>query len=245
MKLFSRLVPVFTLAATGVFADLMVVQGSGTLETLSSRQGMGYGVTNGPVVLETGIVFTAGGSKGAGAILGTGTYFLSANGVWGENGHMYMGVNNAYNAWIRLELPTLADQVSAFFNYAPVAGTTPTIVALNSSLEILESYNLASSAPIQTPQQENNGAYRGISRAAGDIKYFELRNAFIVASSIRFRPALVEPPDPGGEGGTPSDPPSNVATIPEPVSILPVELAAVICATWYGAGRSNSRRRTQ
>lgn len=236
MKLSSRLILFSAVAATCSYADLMLVQGTGTLENLTSRQGLGYGSTNGPVTLGSGIVFTASGNAGAGAILGTGTFWLNSNGTWGENGQLYMGVNRADNVYIRLELPSLATEITAFLNYAPTFSVAPTIAALDSSLNVLESYNLALSAPIATSNATNEGAFRGISRTQGDIKYFEIRNSYIVATNINFKLAPPPPPDPipgGGGGGI------GGQAVPEPTAHL-VSAAALCTACFL---RRRHRRR--
>lgn len=79
---------------------------------------------------------------------------------------------------VRLLTPLLAlvnripvHSVGAFMNYAPDPRYGPTYIdALDSSGNILESYELNSSAPISTPYGVDAGASRGITRSTADIR---------------------------------------------------------------------------
>ena len=191
MYLVVRLLLLVAFAVSSVSAALLTSAGSGTLEDLSSRAGIGYGFTSGPVTLPSGIIFTSSEN----AVLGSGFYGLDANGDWFGGSWYYMGLD-AEEGWMRLELPTLVSEFTMFVNYDPGLDFNPMIVALDASMNVLESYDLSVSAPISTPGGENAGAYRGIFRAEGDIKYIELRNALIVAKDIRFLEVESEVPEP-------------------------------------------------
>lgn len=78
---------------------------------------------------------------------------------------------------VRLLTPLLAlvnripvHSVGAFMNYAPDPRHGPTYIdALDSSGNILESYEINSSAPISTSYEVDAGAFRGITRGTADI----------------------------------------------------------------------------
>ena len=67
------------------------------------------------------------------------------------------------------------------------------IEALGISGNILESYNIEALAPISTPGGLNAGAFRGISRAQGDIYGFRLSNRITVVDDLTFVKAVPEP----------------------------------------------------
>jgi hypothetical protein len=95
------------------------------------------------------------------------------------------------------ELPSAVSAVSAFMNYYVPEGAfpNPVIEALDAGLSVLESYNLTSLAAISTPGGFNAGAWRGIYRVAGDIKYFRVINSYAVVDDLTFGGVPV--PEPG------------------------------------------------
>ncbi len=172
---------------------------TGTVEDFDSRTGCGYCFTTGPVVLPTGVVFTAGAlgaNTGVGAVLGTGNYFLAVNGSWSEI--FFAGVDSGANFMI-FEFPSAVSAVSALMNYAAGVGDDPIIEALDANLSVLESYNLAVAAPISTPGGFNAAEWRGVVRGSADIKALRVKNAYIVVDILTF-------------GGDP------VSSVPEPSS---------------------------
>jgi hypothetical protein len=79
---------------------------------------------------------------------------------------------------------------------APGAGCdSPVLRILDSSLSILETYDLASLAPITTPDALNAGAFRGITRASADIYAFEFVGAGVFDDlTFSARPTSVPEP---------------------------------------------------
>jgi hypothetical protein len=73
----------------------------------------------------------------------------------------------------------------AFMNYAPDYGGA-TISAYDNQGNLLESYDLAATAPINTPDKKNAGDFRGILRQTLDISRLRFSNAYAVVSQITF-----------------------------------------------------------
>jgi hypothetical protein len=76
--------------------------------------------------------------------------------------------------------------VGAFVNYDPAMSTQPTIAALDINDQPLESYDLASVAPISTPSAENQGGFRGIVRPQADIYGFSYSKGYLVLTDLTF-----------------------------------------------------------
>jgi hypothetical protein len=76
--------------------------------------------------------------------------------------------------------------VGAFVNYDPYFSPHPTITALDKNGQPLESYDLASAAPISTPSAENQGGFRGIVRPQADIYGFSYANGYLVLTDLTF-----------------------------------------------------------
>jgi hypothetical protein len=76
--------------------------------------------------------------------------------------------------------------VGAFVNYDPSMSPHPTITVFGRSGQPLESYDLASSAPISTPSAENQSGFRGIVRSQADIYAFSYGNGHLVLTDLTF-----------------------------------------------------------
>jgi hypothetical protein len=63
---------------------------------------------------------------------------------------------------------------------------------------VLESYDLRSFAglAISTPSATNGGAFRGISRPAADIRFFQLQGSFLIEHDITTGLASTSVPEP-------------------------------------------------
>jgi len=181
------------------FSALITVSTTGTVETFNSQAGMGYNFTAGPVLLPSGVIFTAGTAgtnSGLGAVLGEGSYGLVDNGSW-EPPVVFAGVDGPDN-WMMFAFPSLVSAVSGFMNYCVGCGAPDAILeVLDSGLNVLESYNLATDAPISTPFATNAGAWRGVVRGTADIAYLRVINSYTVVDDLTFggvpNPGVPEP----------------------------------------------------
>ena len=105
-----------------------------------------------------------------------GGYGLNANGEW--DNLVYVGLNNATGS-MRFTFDSTVSQVLAFINYAPGTGT-PSIAIYDQSNNLIESKTLN----ISTPGGVDEGQKIGFKQASAIIKYFELSNAYIVATDL-------------------------------------------------------------
>lgn len=110
----------------------------------------------------------------------------------------------------------------AFMNYDPDYGGA-IISAYNDQGNLLESYYLATAAPIDTPYQKNAGDFRGILRQSLDISRLRLSNAYAVVSQITF-----------SRGSTPVPP---ALKVPGPLPFLGV------AGAWGWARKLRQQRR--
>ncbi len=124
-----------------------------------------------------------------------GTYGLCNNGTWTGGGRGgYSGVSTSNDSMtFKFSRPLKA--VGGFVNYARGCGISSAMIqVLDAQGNVLEQYVLNSQAPINTPGQLNAGAFRGISRAAGDIYALRLSNQFVVLDDLTFVSADTLPP---------------------------------------------------
>lgn len=157
-----------------------------------------YNFTFGPVSLPGGMTFTAtpagGGNSGQGSVLGQGGYGLGANGSFGGNA-VYAGLDSAAG-YIRFMLNAPVSMFGAFVNYAPGVGNNPLIEALDQNGNVIESYDLAVSAPVSTPNAFNAFAFRGIDYGQAAIYGFQLSNSYIIATGTINGAPPVRVPEP-------------------------------------------------
>ena len=120
-------------------------------------------------------------------------YGLAANGSWSS--FPWVATNNGTGS-LTFDLGGLYAFVGGFMNYAPDNGTDATITAIAADgTTVLETYDLVTSAPISTPSGSNAGAFRGISRGAADIRFFQLSGDFIITNTLEVGDSTV--PEPG------------------------------------------------
>ena len=183
MKLTHKLLFVAATSACSAFAGL-ITSPVGSIIVDFEQFGPGYTATSGPISVENGSspITVTWTSANFSSVVGSGGYGLSDNGNWGLSDFRHTGTNSETLA-ITMMFSSPVAAVSAFFNYAP-SSVDPLISALDIFGSSIESYNLASSAPISTPGGENDGAYRGISRGSADIYGFRIAGSFIVADDI-------------------------------------------------------------
>jgi hypothetical protein len=118
------------------------------------------------------------------------TFRFGDNGIWnGMNAFPLVGDDSGFTT-ITIALGGFYHTVGAFFNYAvqngnPAGSNAPMIYAIAADgLTVLESYNLATLAPISTAMAANAGAFRGISRPTADIAYFAFGGSYLAAANL-------------------------------------------------------------
>lgn len=127
-------------------------------------------------------------------------WFLVNNGSWGAP-QTYISANATSGMRYAFNGGAVA-QVGGFLNYARGGTVAPlTITARDSSLNILETYDINNLADIVTPGALNGGAFRGISRPTADIAFFDITGLALVLDNLTFSVAAAAPP---GNGSSPS-----------------------------------------
>jgi hypothetical protein len=167
--------------------------GTGTTTTFTgtnSTDGAGPFVVNGFSVSGTNVAF------------GDAPYGLGTNGAWVS--FSWVAANSSSSA-ITFDLGASYGLVGGFMNYSTPhdpLGTNPTITALAADgTTVLESDILSVLAPISTPAGTNAGAFRGISRAQGDIRFLSISGDFILTHTLEVGAAAAVP-EPGAVGLT-------------------------------------------
>jgi hypothetical protein len=158
--------------------------------------------------LEFGAAFVVGNGitvSGSPEIaVGGGLYALGSNGDWLDTFDWAGTDSNSVS--MTFDLGGLFAGVGGFMNYSIASDSGPTafIRALAADQSVLESYDLRSFAglAISTPGAINGGAFRGISRPAADIRFFQLQGSFLLQHDITT-----------GVASTPT-------AVPEPASLL-------------------------
>jgi hypothetical protein len=209
-------------------ATMLLAPPPGSSTTVFAFPGQGY------LNLQP-LVFGQFTITGTGLVYGEGQNLIENNGVWSPTSgpaFAWVGVNDAYNTQVVVDLGGLYSSVGAFMNYAGRSSYpyAPYIQALNESMQILETYYLVTDAPISTPSGVNEGAFRGVERATADIRYFVIGNGYLTMHSL----TLAGGADPGDPA--PGDPPTGT---PEPATFA---LGFVSLAVAHVAAR---RRRHQ
>jgi len=174
-------------------AGLLTSQPSGTTTVLTTVTGTW---SYSPSVVAGGFTVT-----GENVWYGDSEFGLSNNGDWNGfawvGGYCYSGDCTA-----TINLGGLYSTVGGFMNYAALSGGAaggpgdPIISAIASDgVTVLESYDLATMAPIDTPDGYNDGAFRGIYRSQDDIAYFQISGSYLIMHDITLNGATV--PEPG------------------------------------------------
>jgi hypothetical protein len=121
---------------------------------------------------------------------GNAPYGIAPNGSW--NSFSWIATNNGSGS-ITFDLGGAYGLVGAFLNYSPGVGSDPTITALNSSMDVIASYDLAVDDPINTPGGTNEGDWVGISDSSDDIAYLEISGSYILAHSVEVGGSRIGP----------------------------------------------------
>lgn len=148
-----------------------------------------YNFTFGPVTVGD-FTFTAspggsggypfGGNSGLGSVVGQGSYGLAGNGSFGGDA-VYIGVDSG-TGFAQLLGKIAYSQIGFFFNYAPGVGDDATISTLDALGNVIDSFDLATDAPISTPGGFNQFAFRGISHTSADIYGLRFGGNYILAA---------------------------------------------------------------
>ncbi|MFN0182755.1 MAG: PEP-CTERM sorting domain-containing protein [Aquabacterium sp.] len=167
---------------------------AGPFIDLSSRVGIGYGFTYGPVALP-GMTFTRDNTpnnSGLGAVLGQGGYGLASNGSFGGSA-TYAGLDGRTGFMHFALTGGPVSSFGAYLNYAPGFGDAPTIQVFGLGGVVLETYDLSVSAPISTPSGFNAFAFRGIDRGTADIYGISFGGSYILATGTPNGNVVPEP----------------------------------------------------
>lgn len=154
---------------------------------------IGSGIEVGSLVGESITLSSTSGFSG----ISYNGYGLGSNGGWssaGRNGYVGLNSSSGHMDFIFNDGPV--QSVGGFVNYAPGNGN-PLIEALDNLGQVIESWNLNSHAPINTPSNSNElGAFRGISRLTNDIFGLRMSNAYVVLDDLTFS-RVSSLPEPG------------------------------------------------
>jgi len=132
-----------------------------------------------------------------GSVFGyNGAYGFLDNGYWtGALGPM-VGLNDSFDNWGATDTMTFAFStpvsiIGGFMNYVPHGSTPTTIAAYDSSMNLIESYNLT----FLTGNGADQGQTLGFQEATADISYFTMTGNYIGIVSVTGTNTLV--PEPG------------------------------------------------
>lgn len=153
----------FSCLQAALLTDSSSITGTPTVITFD---GLSYSDVTTPVDLGDGVTVTGSGP----GLSITDLWMLGDNGLWvGLEG--FAAISS--ESMMTFSFTTPVDQVGGFMNYG--APEPCTISILGNLGQVLESYELTVSAPINTNEENvNNGAFRGFSRSAADIYGFRV-----------------------------------------------------------------------
>lgn len=194
------------LAVTAIRARADLITDAGSLPT--PRKVVDFSQFSGPFVFTSGpvpiggnvqenIVFT---STSPFSLLGDGSQFvrydLDPNGSWGPGRRGFAGLDAQQGTMTFTFNSGPVSAVGGFLNYSPDPQTDVIISALDSSGNVLASYDLSQLAPISTPGALDAGAFRGISLPTTSITAFQISNAFAVLDDLTFSRTPTPVPEP-------------------------------------------------
>lgn len=122
----------------------------------------------------------------------TSNWGLVGNGNW--NGLPLIGADDASPGSLIFSFAEPVSAVGGFMNHAPDQGADLIIYAYDANMNLLETYNVTSDAPIVTPGATNEGGFRGIERNASDIYFFEVYGYVQVLSTFTFTRGVAPEP---------------------------------------------------
>ena len=147
----------------------------------------------GPVSLGQMVTLT---STDPNAVIGNDFYQLGSNGQFTPAANGFAALNDISGDSVFHFGNGPVARVGAFLNYSP--DLTPpdvTLTALDSSGNVLQSYDLNTVLAISTPNGVNATAFRGITSSSADIAAFEVSNGSVAVSGLSFSvvPAAATP----------------------------------------------------
>lgn len=170
---------------------------AGTFCSSSSLPNVGASI--GETVILSGI----GGPNGE--VLYNDAFGVGSNGFWTSGRNGYVGNGGAFAAMTFTFMDGPVSSVGGFVNYALQDGLpisffhegrlvrlNPTLEVLGANMEVIESYDIFSLAPIVTPYNPDGshaldgGAFRGIQRESNDIYAFRWHGSFGVLDDLTF-----------------------------------------------------------
>lgn len=126
--------------------------------------------------------FVTNTNNPAGSAIGNGSYGLNTNGTWDN---LWFASTDGNTGFIRFSFSAPVRRFGGIMNYAtPVGADRPTIRALGQTGDVLAEYDLATLAPISTPNGVNAGAFRGIEFATNEIWSLELGNSYLLIQDM-------------------------------------------------------------
>jgi len=145
----------------------------------------------GPQVFGPGITWSSTNALNqGGSVFGfTGGYGFSGNGFWDSNIGPMAGVNDSFDVYGNTDIMTFAFStpvfgIGGFMNYVP-NGSTPTVIAVyDSSLTLIESFNLT----FLTGGGTNTGYFYGFLENSPIISYFTLTDNYIGITDLTVAP---------------------------------------------------------
>ncbi|MGA9564916.1 MAG: PEP-CTERM sorting domain-containing protein [Candidatus Korobacteraceae bacterium] len=152
----------------------------------------------GPITFGPGITWSSANAfNGGGSAFGYtgiyGAYSFLANGNWtGALGPM-AGLNDSTDFYGVTDTMTFAFTtplyaVGGFLNYVPFSSNPTTIAVYDSSMNLIESYNLS----FTTSGADDTGAFYGFQESTADISYFTLTDNYVGITDL-----TVVSPEPG------------------------------------------------
>ncbi len=180
------------IAAAGL---ITVDPGSGQVIDFSQFGGstMSNGPTNVGGLVGESVIATGNGD---GFFVGSANFGLGGNGNWNSGRNGFMGTPNSGGSGFFVDYFFSSGPVStvgAFLNYSTPPLQAVEIAVYDAMNVLLETYNLTTLAPINTPAQTNAGAFRGISRLTSDISRFRVFADGGVIDNLTFSRAVPEP----------------------------------------------------
>ncbi len=190
----SRLACCFLLAAAAAQASLITTPPAGTTTVLTTLTGT---YSEGLSVVAAGYTI----SSNSDVWYGDSSYGLSNNGSWSDFAWVG-GVCADSGCTATIALGGLFSSVGGFMNYAdPPEYGDPIISAIAADgTTVLESYDLATDAPILTPGASNDGAFRGISRPTADIAFFQISGSYLIQHDLTLSSNESAAPEPATMG---------------------------------------------